>query len=206
MKKVSFVFILLIGLGFISYAQTVTIGSQVWMTKNIDVAKFRNGDSIPEAKTVEEWVKAGEKKQPAWCYYDNNPANATKYGKLYNWHAVNDPRGIAPVGYHLPSDEEWTVLTDYLGGEEKAGAKMKSKTDWIEGSNDTNSSGFSGLPAGNRFDDGSFGYVGEYGNWWSSSEVDTDDAVIRGLYYKDGTVGQYSLSKKWGLSVRCLKD
>jgi len=206
MKKVSFVFILLIGLGFISYAQTVTIGSQVWMTKNIDVAKFRNGDSIPEAKTVEEWVKAGEKKQPAWCYYDNNPANATKYGKLYNWHAVNDPRGIAPVGYHLPSDEEWTVLTDYLGGEEKAGAKMKSKTDWIVDRNDTNSSGFSGLPGGNRFDDGSFGYVGEYGNWWSSSEVDTDDAVIRGLYYKDGTVGQYSLSKKWGLSVRCLRD
>ena len=125
---------------------------------------------------------------------------------MYNWHAVNDPRGIAPVGYHLPSDEEWTVLTDYLGGEEKAGAKMKSKTDWIEDRNDTNSSGFSGLPGGNRFDDGSFGYVGEYGNWWSSSEVDTDDAVIRGLYYKDGTVGQYSLSKKWGLSVRCLRD
>ena len=108
MKKVSLIFILLIGFGCISYAQTITIGTQVWMTKNLDVATFRNGDPIPQAKTDEEWEKAGENQQPAWCYYDNDPANGAKYGKLYNWYAVNDSRGLAPVGYHIPSDAEWT--------------------------------------------------------------------------------------------------
>lgn len=104
-------------------SQTVTIGTQVWMTKNLDVSTFRNGDPIPEAKTKEEWKKAGENKQPAWCYYDNNSANGAQYGKLYNWYAVNDSRGLAPVGYHIPSDAEWTILVDFLGDE--AGNKMK---------------------------------------------------------------------------------
>ncbi|MFY7939168.1 MAG: fibrobacter succinogenes major paralogous domain-containing protein [Flavobacterium sp.] len=130
MKKVSLIFILLIGFGCISYAQTITIGTQVWMTKNLDVATFRNGDPIPQAKTNEEWIKAGENQQPAWCYYDNDPANGAKYGKLYNWYAVNDSRGLAPVGYHIPSDAEWTKLTDFLGGESVAGTKMKSKSGW----------------------------------------------------------------------------
>jgi uncharacterized protein (TIGR02145 family) len=109
-------------------AQTVTIGTQVWMTKNLNVDKFRNGDSIPQAKTDEEWKKAGENGQPAWCYYDNNPANGAKYGKLYNFYAVNDSRGLAPKGYHIPTDAEWTTLIDYLGSD--AGKKMKSKSAW----------------------------------------------------------------------------
>jgi len=143
-----------------SIAQTVTIGTQVWMTKNLDVSTFRNGDPIPQAKTDEEWVKAGDNKQPAWCYYENDPANGAKYGKLYNWYAVSDSRGLAPVGYHVPSDAEWTLLTDYLGGEEKAGDKMKSKQGWAEDGNGTNSSGFSGLPGGNRNSNGSFDLIG----------------------------------------------
>jgi hypothetical protein len=98
-----------------SASNEVTIGSQVWMTKNLDVATFRNGDPIPQAKTYEEWEKAGENKQPAWCYYDNDPANGAKYGKLYNWYTVADPRNVCPVGWHVPTDAEWTVLTDYLG-------------------------------------------------------------------------------------------
>lgn len=116
----------LIFIAFFSYsnAQTVTIGSQIWMTKNLDVANFRNGDPIPEAKTDAEWKAAGENEQPAWCYYDNDTANGTKYGKLYNWYAVNDPRGLAPTGYHIPTDAEWTKLSDYLGND--AGTKMKS--------------------------------------------------------------------------------
>ena len=130
MKKVSLIFILLIGFGCISYAQTITIGTQVWMTKNLDVATFRNGDPIPQAKTNEEWEKAGENQQPAWCYYDNDSTNGAKYGKLYNWYAVNDSRELAPVGYHIPSDAEWTKLTDFLGGESVAGTKMKSKSGW----------------------------------------------------------------------------
>jgi uncharacterized protein (TIGR02145 family) len=112
----------------INYAQTVTIGTQVWMTKNLDVDKFRNGDPIPQAKTDEEWKLAGINKQPAWCYNNNDPANGAKYGKLYNWYAVNDSRGLAPEGYHIPSEAEWTQLTDFLASE--AGKKMKSTSGW----------------------------------------------------------------------------
>jgi len=130
MKKVSLIFILLIGFGCISYAQTVIIGTQVWMTKNLNVSTFRNGEPIPQAKTGEEWEKAGQNKQPAWCYYENDLANGAKYGKLYNWYAVIDSRGLAPEGYHIPSDAEWTKLTDFLGGEKVVGTKMKSKSGW----------------------------------------------------------------------------
>jgi uncharacterized protein (TIGR02145 family) len=122
--------LIIIGTGSAIFSQTVSIGKQVWMTKNLNVDKFRNGDPIPQAKTATEWKAAGENKQPAWCYYDNDPANGAKYGKLYNWYAVNDSRGLAPAGYHIPSDAEWTALTDYLGGYEVAGKKMKSTSGW----------------------------------------------------------------------------
>jgi uncharacterized protein (TIGR02145 family) len=111
-----------------SFAQTVTIGTQTWTTKNLDVSTFRNGDLIPEAKTDEEWKAANENKQPAWCYHENNTANGTKYGKLYNWYAVIDARGLAPAGWHVPTDEEWTVLENSLGDD--AGKKMKSSSGW----------------------------------------------------------------------------
>lgn len=104
--------------------ETITNGLQVWMTKNLNEDKFRNGDHIPQATSIEEWKSAGENKQPAWCYYDNDPANGAKYGKLYNWYAVNDPRGLAPKGYHIPSGEELLKLNEYLG--EDAGAKQKA--------------------------------------------------------------------------------
>ncbi|MDB9702101.1 fibrobacter succinogenes major paralogous domain-containing protein [Flavobacteriales bacterium] len=128
MKKVSLIFILLIGFGCIAYAQTVTIGTQVWMTKNLDVSTFRNGDPIPQAKTNEEWKNA---RGPAWCYYENDPVNGTKYGKLYNRFAINDARGLAPQGYHIPSKVEWIKLTDYLGGRgPSAKTKLKSARGW----------------------------------------------------------------------------
>lgn len=114
------------------YSQTVTIGTQVWMTKNLDVATFRNGDIIPEAKTAEEWKLKNDAGEPAWCYYLYRPVHRTTFGKLYNWHAVNDPRGLAPTGYHVPSDAEWKKLTDYLGGAEKAGKKMKNASGWSD--------------------------------------------------------------------------
>ena len=109
-------------------AQTkeIKIGQQVWMVENLNVDKFRNGEIIPEAKTDAEWKKAAENKQAAWCYYNNDSSNGTKYGKLYNWYAVNDPRGLAPKGWHIPSDKEWTDLTDYLGGIGRAGARRQN--------------------------------------------------------------------------------
>jgi uncharacterized protein (TIGR02145 family) len=132
MKKTLFFFLGVLSFMSTTRSQTVTIGTQVWMTKNLDVDHFRNGDAIPQAKTDEEWKRAGENKQPAWCYYNNDPANGVKYGKLYNWYAVNDQRGLAPAGYHVPSDEEWTILSDYLGGSDIAGKKMKSKSGWSD--------------------------------------------------------------------------
>jgi hypothetical protein len=106
----------------------VRIGSQTWMAQNLNLNKFRNGDVIPEAKTEEDWKNAGKNKQPAWCYYENNKNNGSTYGKLYNWYAVNDPRGLAPLGWHIPTDNEWTFLKNQLG--EDPGNKLKSKNGW----------------------------------------------------------------------------
>jgi uncharacterized protein (TIGR02145 family) len=188
-----------------SASNEVTIGSQVWMTKNLDVATFRNGDPIPQAKTDEEWEKAGENIQPAWCYYDNDPANGAKYGKLYNWYAVNDSRGLAPVGYHVPSDAEWAELKDFLGKD--AGKKMKSTTGWDGDGNGTESSGFSGLPGGSRYGDGTFLGIGEDGYWWSSTESSTFSAWNRSLGYgfDDVFINYYLYNKTYGFSVRCLR-
>ena len=197
---------MILGLNPIFQAQTVTIGKQVWMTKNLDVSTFRNGDPIPEAKTNEAWKAAGENKQPAWCYYDNDPKNGTKYGKLYNWYAVNDPRGLAPAGYHIPTDAEWTVLTDYLGGVGIAGKKMKSTSGWDENGNGTNSSGFSGLPGGTPDDHGPFATIGKFGYWWSATEYDTNYAFTRSLSYNDDDLYRSHPGKGTCLSVRCVKD
>lgn len=183
----------------------VTIGNQVWMTDNLNVEKFRNGDSIPHAKTDEEWEKAGKNGEPAWCYYDNDPVNGEKYGKLYNWYAVNDPRGLAPERWHIPSDEEWTVLTDYLGDE--AGTKMKSTSGWKDDGNGTNESGFSGLPVGIRSGVSDFFSMGDLGSWWSSTEYDERDARFFYLIYFDIiNRGINIYDKSRGLSVRCLRD
>ncbi|MBU3714820.1 MAG: hypothetical protein FGM46_07720 [Ferruginibacter sp.] len=189
-----------------SQAQTVTIGKQVWMSENLNIDKFRNGDLIPEAKTEEEWVKAGEKGKPAWCYYDNDPKNGEKYGKLYNWYAVNDPRGLAPKGWHIPSDDEWTILTNFLGGAKVAGDKMKSKTEWKDGGNGSNSSGFLGLPGGSRANNGTFYNVGSGDYWWSSTEGSASSAWSRFLYYYNGKANGYDFTKTNGFSVRCLRD
>ena len=133
---------------------SVRIGKQVWSSENLNTAEFSNGDKISEAKTNEEWQTMGEQGKSAWCYYDNDPANGIKYGKLYNWYAVADPRGLCPAGWHVPSDGEWTQLSNTLGGDNNAGSKMKSASGWDQGGNGANSSGFSGLPGGYRYSNG----------------------------------------------------
>ena len=99
----------------LSSPSEVTIGEQTWMNKNLDVTTFRNGDPIQEVTTYEEWIKLGEKGIPTWCYYENDSDYGEKYGKLYNWHAVKDPRGLAPKGWHVPSKSEWETLISFLG-------------------------------------------------------------------------------------------
>jgi len=217
MKKVSLLFLLFFGLVGICAAQNVSIGNQVWMTKNLDVSTFRNGDAIPEAKTEEEWYLAGENGEPAWCYYDNDPANGEKYGKLYNWYAVNDPRGLAPEGWHVPGDSEWTELVTFLGGKDLAGSKMKMPLGWDDNSpevNDlwegTNESGFSALPGGSRTAVGYFSILGGGGFWWSSTEVEQDsfNFIQYITLYSDFALAIINLSedRNQGKSVRCLKN
>jgi uncharacterized protein (TIGR02145 family) len=110
--------------------KTIEIGNQVWMAENLNTNKFLNGDPIPEVKSIEDWEKAGENEEPAWCYLENNSYNGTLYGKLYNYFAVIDKRGLAPKGWHVPTWNEWNVLLDNLGGYKNAGEKLKNNTGW----------------------------------------------------------------------------
>ena len=184
----------------------IKIGDQTWTNKNLDVETYRNGDEIPQVKDKEEWANLTT---GAWCYYDNNPTNGPTYGKLYNWYAVNDARGLAPNGYHIPTDAEWTILIDNIG--DKAGKQMKSKSGWLKyvfskhDGNGTNSIGFAGLPGGYHHILG-FNCIGSNGYWWSSSEDLTCYALIRYLSNNNGDVDRVNFHKQYGFSVRCLRD
>jgi len=182
------------------------IGKQVWMTKNLDVAYFRNGDTIPEVKTSEEWKVYREKRQPAWCYFNNDPKNGERYGKLYNWHAINDPRGLAPEGWHIPTIDEWNKLIKFLGRKE-AGLKLKSEAFWELKGNGSNESGFSGLPGGYRQCFGGFDSLLLDGNWWSSTvNTDKNEVFYLGLDCQySGAYTSLTKDKGSGLSVRCLR-
>ena len=184
----------------------VKIGKQLWTIENLNVSKYRNGDEIPQVQNETEWATL---KTGAWCYYENKDENGTKYGKLYNWFAVNDPRGLAPEGFHIPSDKEWKTLATYLGGDTVAGGKMKEIGTAILNSsnqNATNSMGFTGLPGGYSDLGGAFDGIGNDGYWWSSSENDTADAWSRILNYSNVIQKRSSFNKKNGFSVRCLRD
>ena len=181
----------------------IKIGDQTWTSKNLDVETYRNGDAIPKVEDQEEWANLTT---GAWCYYENESDNGTTYGKLYNWYAVNDPRGLAPKGFHIPSDAEWTILSVNLGGESQAGTKMKSTTGWNEDGNGTNESGFAGLPGGFRYNNGDFLSIGAFGYWWSSSEGSPNNAWDRYLGSSNGLVKRANDDEHHGFSVRCLRD
>ena len=200
---------------------TVTIGGQVWMQKNLNVCKYRNGDDIPQVQDPEAWAALTT---GAWCYYENDTANGPVYGKLYNWYAVKDPRGLAPLGYHVPSDTEWCILINVLDPNSIdsidpnsndcyssfniAGGMMKATYLWSEPNQwATNSSGFTGLPGGNRYHDGSFpAVIGYFGEWWSSSSTDSETASICSLGYLSAFASILSGFYISGFSVRCLRD
>jgi uncharacterized protein (TIGR02145 family) len=183
---------------------TVTIGTQKWAVANLNVSRFRNGDSIPEAKTFAEWVAAGESRKPAWCYFNNDSTKGGKYGKLYNWYAVNDPRELAPAGWAIANDEDWAELARFLGGSAVAGAKMKSNSGWTEGYNGTNESGFGAFPGGYRIENGIFKNFGSIATWWGTSEINSLNA--RDHYIgQDGSLKSNITPKQRGQSVRCIK-
>lgn len=186
--------------------KSVKIGNQIWMVDNLDVDRFRNGEVIPHATTTAEWVDAGKTGKPAWCYYENKTENGDRYGKLYNWYAVTDPRVLAPAGWHVATDAEWRLVTDYLGGEDAAGTKMKKGSGWIDKANGTNESGFSGLPGGSRNLFGEFAYGEQAGYWWTTTAQDTELAWYRVIDQSPYYVYRTNYSKANGLSVRCIMD
>jgi uncharacterized protein (TIGR02145 family) len=190
--------------------KTVQIGTQVWMAENLKVSKYNDGSTVPNVTedSIWEYNKTG-----ASAYYNNDVANNVKYGKLYNWFAVskttNNNKNICPTGWHVPTDAEWTVLTDYLGGADVAGGKMKEvgTTNWGSPNTDaTNISLFTGLPGGNRRGGGSFDLAGELGVWWSATQYDSSSARYRYLMNYSSLVDSSFDSKKKGLSVRCVRD
>lgn len=189
----------------------IAIGNQLWMKKNLSVDHYRNGDPIPRVDDPTEWANLTT---GAWCYYAGLDENEEViYGKLYNWYAVNDPRGLAPEGYHIPSYDEWLVLINALGGDLVAGVKLKEATLWNDsgkvGTMGTNSSKFEAFPGGIRNDNGNFAALGSYGFWWSTTTSLNDANYANDVYlaynFKGVTLDEEA-KKYFGMSVRCLKD
>jgi len=186
---------------------SVSICCQRWMTKNLDVTTYRNGDAIPKVTNNAEWAALTT---GAYCYYNNDSTTyAVTYGKLYNWYAVNDPRGLAPEGWYIPTDFEWTTLANCLGGDDVAGGPLKEigTTHWITpNTGATNLSGFSGLPGGVRASYGPFASIGNNGIFWSSTEFNTGNAWYHNLNYLNDDLFGAVDSKNNGFSIRCLRD
>lgn len=184
----------------------IKICEQIWMPKNLDVDKYRNGEVIPQVTDPSVWASLTT---GAWCWYNNDSATyAATYGKLYNWYAVNDTRGLAPSGWHVPSDAEWLTLSTCLGGDLYAGGRMKEAgtTHWLSPNTDAdNSSGFTGLPGGMRSYTGSFGFIGSLGYWWSSIGYITGNAWNLYLYNIYAFANNYKNDQKTGFSVRCIR-
>ena len=190
---------------------SVTIGTQEWMSENLRTTKYSDGTTIPNVTGTSEWraLSTG-----AWSHYDNDSSQyEAMYGKLYNWYAVNTSK-LCPTGWHVPTDAEWTVLTDYLAADGHSGAEgkaLKSTSGWNDyngqSGNGTDDYGFLGLPGGNRsYSNGNFYGIGGNGYWWSSSQYDASNAWSRYLYYNYGIVYRYGSNKDYGFSVRCLRD
>jgi uncharacterized protein (TIGR02145 family) len=189
----------------------IRIGNYSWMMENLDVVTFSNGDTIPQAKTKAEWLMAIENRQPAWCYYNNQ--SEPKFGKLYNWFAVNDSRGLAHGDYVIPGVEAWKNLISELGGSYDASKKMKSIKHWNKpkdfygDANGSNFSGFCGLPGGFRNTEGEFESAKYLGVWWTSSPNGYEEAYFYQLSYDDyASLKDVSALKSCGFSVRLCEQ
>jgi len=194
--------------------KTVIIGNQEWMAQNLKTTRYNDQTEIPYVDSNHLWE--GLTNSPGWCYYDNNIENNSKFGKLYNWNAINPTtngnKNICPNGWHIPSDEDWRILVDYLGGTNIAGGKMKEVGNAVWNSPNesaSNSSSFSGVPGGFRTPNGFFNELGNQGNWWSStlSTMNVDIyAWAYSLSYTDSIALRNYIDKMSGLSVRCINN
>ncbi len=212
--------------------KTVIIGAQEWMGENLKVTKFNDGTLISNVVDSTAW---GKLKKSAWAYNDNDSLNNQKFGKLYNWYVVGEKnKNVCPLGWHVPSDKEWSRLIDSQGDFAFAASKLKSveKNMWIspeyltvenvdskggksedttkfisQNIENTNSSLFSAIPGGFRFNNGSFMFTGYGAYFWSSEDPKKLGNGVRLLVNDMGSVGGYgSADKNHALSIRCLKD
>jgi uncharacterized protein (TIGR02145 family) len=186
--------------------KTIVIGTQEWTAENLKTSIYRNGDPIATNLSDTDWLNT---QIGAWVFYNNDSQYECPYGKLYNWYAVSDPRHVCPTGWHEPTVGEWTILTEYLGGEAVAGGKMKTigVDYWLSPNTSAlNQSGFSGLPGGLRNGNGAIYNIGVTGNWWSSTLLEPGSAWVNYMYYQDGNTSNGTTSSQAGFSVRCLKD
>ena len=182
--------------------ETVQIGEQCWFAENLRIESYENGDAIPAGLNSSEWTSTTS---GATVIYDGNASNLEAYGRLYNWHAVDDARSLCPSTWRIPSDGEWTTLTNFLGGAAVAGGQMKTTYGWNGDGNGTNSSGFSGLPGGSFASNGNFNLVGSSGYWWSASPYGSS-AWYRIVSYNDEAVTRNFAYQRNGYSVRCVRD
>ena len=183
---------------------SIKIHGQQWMTTNLAVTHYRNGDKIPQVRNQANWntLTTG-----AWCWYNNDSATGAVYGRLYNWYAVHDPRGLAPEGWHIASDSEWHVTGTFLGN--TAGGKMKETgtAHWFDPNvAATNSSGFTGLPGGYRSTSGQFCYIKYLGLWWTSTEYNISSAWYRRMLCYSDFLDWWRFPKQMGFSVRCIRN
>ena len=188
---------------------SITICNQVWSLRNLDVDTYANGDPIPEVTDGATWdsLTTG-----AWCWNLNDSANGLIYGKLYNWYAVNDPRGLAPQGWHVSTENDWLTLIDCLGAP-TAGQQTKEagNAHWSSPNTNTNSSGFTALPSGYRtsYNQGidGFGGLSTYGWFWTSTPNGLTEAItFIMIYNSDAIIPSNPLLKRVGLAVRLVQD
>ncbi len=189
--------------------ETVKILNQVWLGANLVTTHYSNGD--PVGTTIPPSLDISGSLNPEYQWsYNGDDSYALIYGRLYTWYAVKDTRNICPVGWHVPSDADWTVLETVLGGPSIAGSNLKEvgNDHWISPYNldATDQSGLTALPGGYRSDTGTFSYVGNYGYWWTSTEGDPADAWARSIYVQSGNLTRSDFTKKNGFSVRCIKN
>jgi uncharacterized protein (TIGR02145 family) len=186
-----------------NFYPSIILGTQEWMQQNLQVTKYRNGQALINAVTNSSWNTTNG----AYGIYGGSNVNNTNYGKLYNWYAVNDSRGLCPTGWHVPTTIEWSTLENYLGGTSVAAGKLKTVDGWnTPNLGATNESGFTGLPGGYRFTDGTYWYNLQIAQWWTSTNANTTIAHASRLYYQNEGVINSTYDKKIGSSVRCLKD
>ena len=183
---------------------TIKIGTQVWLQEGLKTTHYRDGSAIPMITGDSAWstLTTG-----AYCVYNNDTSNTNVYGMLYNWYAITNPSNICPAGWHIPTDSEWVVLINYLGGDSIAGAALKSTGSWdAPNTNATNSSSFNGLATGYRHYNGTFNDMGVLGIFWTSSSYNVNAAWYETLDYRNAQLVPDIILKQAGFSCRCIKD